>query len=349
MDAYFASIEIRENPSLRGKPVIVGGNPHSRGVVSTCSYEARKYGIHSGMSSYQAWQLCKDAIFVYPHFDLYKKVSKQIESIFRKYSDIVEITSLDEAYIEIDMMDAEKESPVKIASLIKKEIFEKTSLTASAGVSYNKFLAKIGSDLEKPDGLVFIPPEKAQEVLFSLPIDKFHGIGKITASRMAQMGILMGKDLFQIELSELIKRFGKTGSFFYHVVRGIDERKLITGSAPKSISSENTFTEDLDDFSIISHELYRLCTKLANRMKNKELLGKHLFIKLKYDNFETITKSLVLSFPTNDAEIIHEMAEKLLIRHWQQNRKIRLLGIGFTKLEEHNAEEQSDLFEKDIL
>lgn len=349
MDAYFAAIEIRDNPSLKGKPVVVGGNPQSRGVVSTCSYEARKFGIHSGMSSFQAWQLCKNAIFVYPHFETYKKVSKQIETIFREYSDIVEITSLDEAYLEIPSNNNKEDTAVDIALLIKQNIYETTRLTASAGVSYNKFLAKIGSDLEKPDGLVYISPERAQEVLFNLPIHKFHGIGKVTAARMSQMGIKSGKELYNIELSEMVRRFGKAGSFYYQVVRGIDERELITKSEPKSISNENTFSEDLDDFNTISEELTNITAKLCSRMKNKNITGRFLFLKIKYDNFESITKSAILPYPTNEPELIHEMAERLIIRHWQQNRKIRLLGVGFTKLEQNLINEQPDLFANDIL
>lgn len=349
MDAYFAAIEIRENPSLKGKPLIVGGNPQSRGVVSTCSYEARKHGIHSGMSSFQAWQLCKNAIFVYPRFEIYKQVSRQIEAIFRNYSEIVEITSLDEAYIELKTNDSNGEYVVETAKQIKRAIFKETELTASAGVSYNKFLAKIGSDLEKPDGLVYIPPERTQEILFKLPIHRFYGIGKVTAARMAQMGILTGKDLYQISLPEMIRRFGKPGCFYYQVVRGIDERELVTHSEPKSISNENTFSEDLDDYTLISNEIKRIAFKLSGRMKKKQLLGKYLFLKMKYDNFESVMKSLILPFPTNDPEFITEMAERLVIRHWQQNRKIRLIGIGFNKLEQNTQEEQPDLFESDDL
>lgn len=195
MDAYFAAIEIRENPSLKGKCVIVGGPPNSRGVVSTCSYEARKYGVRSGMSSFQAWKLCPQAVFVHSSFKLYKEISAQIREIFYSWTDLVEPMSLDEAYLDVTENKKNEADPVLIAKEIKRMVHETTQLTCSAGVSYNKFLAKIGSDLNKPDGLTVIDKESAQDILFALPIGKFHGIGKVTAARMQKMGILNGADL----------------------------------------------------------------------------------------------------------------------------------------------------------
>jgi len=192
MDAFYAAVEIRENPSLKGKPLIVGGHPQSRGIVATCSYEARAFGIHSGMSSAMAWQLCKSAIFVHPNFKLYKEISEQVRDIFYRHTDLVETMSLDEAYLDVSDGSDNLDKAVEIAKAIKSAILQETRLTASAGVSYNKFLAKIGSDLHKPDGLVIIPPEKAQEVLFKLPIGRFHGIGRVTAARMEQFGIHNG-------------------------------------------------------------------------------------------------------------------------------------------------------------
>ncbi|HOY85746.1 MAG TPA: DNA polymerase IV, partial [Candidatus Syntrophosphaera sp.] len=204
MDAYFAAIEIREDPSLKGKCVIVGGSPNGRGVVSTCSYEARKFGVHSGMSSHQAWKLCPQGIFVHSHFKLYKEISEQIRAIFHHYTDLVEPLSLDEAYLDVTQNKADEPDPVEIARQIKAEILATTRLTCSAGVSYNKFLAKIGSDLQKPDGLCVITPENAQEILFGLPVEKFHGIGRVTAARMNKMGIHNGEDLHAREMLDLI-------------------------------------------------------------------------------------------------------------------------------------------------
>ncbi len=342
MDAYYAAVEIRENPTLKSKPLIVGGHPQSRGVVSTCSYEAREYGIHSGMSSFQAWQLCKSAIFVYPNFTLYKEISNQIREIFHSYTDIVETMSLDEAYMDVTENKINEPDALKIAIMIKQDILNTTRLTASAGVSYNKFLAKIGSELNKPDGLADIPPEKAQEVLFNLPIHKFYGIGKVTAARMKQMGIFNGKDLYQLELKDMIKHFGKAGVFYYYVVRGIDDREVITYSDPKSISCETTFDTDVDNLQELTEVLAKLADKLSFRMNSKQISGQLLSLKIKYDNFENINRTLSLESLTNDRDIIYNGAEQLLILAWDGKRKIRLLGIGLNKLDignERNCEQ----------
>lgn len=333
MDAFFAAVEIRENPALHGKCVIVGGHPQSRGVVSTCSYEARKYGIHSGMPSSQAWQLCKHAVFVHSSFGLYKEISNQIKAIFLQYAEKVESMSLDEAYLDVTDNALDIASAEHIAQNIKKDIWDMTGLTASAGVSYNKFLAKIGSDLRKPDGLAVITPEQAQDILFNLPIGKFHGIGKVTAARMQKMGIFNGKDLYGIELRDMIRHFGKMGVFFYYVVRGIDDRQVITAHDPKSISCETTFREDVDSLAELLDALNKLATKLAFRMNSKQIWGQLLTLKIKYDNFESVSRNVSLSMLTNDREIICKTSEQMLLQMWDGSRKIRLLGIGINKLE----------------
>lgn len=346
MDAYYAAVEIRENPTLEGKPLIVGGHPQSRGVVSTCSYAARKFGIHSGMSSFQAWQLCKHAIFVFPNFKLYKEISDQIREIFYQYTDNVETMSLDEAYLDVTDNKINEPSAEVIAKAIKEQILKKTKLTCSAGVSYNKFLAKIGSELQKPDGLVVIPPEKAQEILFNLPIEKFHGIGKVTAARMKNVGINTGKDLFQVELKDMIRRYGKMGVFYYYVVRGIDEREIIPYSDPKSISCETTLDEDSDNFQDLTEVLAKLADKLSFRMQTKQINGMLLNIKIKYDNFESVTKSIPMSQLTNDRDTIFKYSEQLLIQQWDGNRKVRLLGIGLNKLDTAVNNEQLELWDR---
>lgn len=333
MDAYFASIEIREDPSLKGKCVIVGGLPDSRGVVATCSYEARKYGIHSGMSSYQAWKLCPQAVFVPGHFKLYKEVSEQIRSIFHNYTDLVEPVSLDEAYLDVTENKLNEPDAVKIARLIKQDIWNTTNLTCSAGVSYNKFLAKIASELEKPDGLSVITEDNTQEILFLLPIEKFFGIGKVTAARMKKMGIKNGEDLYKQDLSDLIRNFGKAGVYYYQVLRGIDNREVITEFEPKTVSCENTFDRDLDEVNEILTELKQLIERLINRLALKGITAKNIFIKIKYDNFEVITRSCPLPEPTADRTILYENAEKLLLANWDNSRKIRLLGVGVGKLD----------------
>lgn len=333
MDAYFAAIEIRENPDLKGKCVIVGGSPNSRGVVSTCSYEARKFGVHSGMSSHQAWKLCPEGIFVHSHFQLYKEVSEQIREIFHKFSDLVEPMSLDEAYLDVTENKVAEPDPEKIARRIKAEILAKTRLTCSAGVSFNKFLAKLGSELNKPDGLCVITEENAQEILFALPIEKFHGIGRVTAARMRKLGIHNGEDLYKRELREMIRHFGKIGVYYYQVVRGIDNREVITESEPKSISCESTFYTDLGELEELIAELRDLVDRLVNRMSFKSIQGKNIVIKIKYDNFEYITRSCPLPEPTADKNILFDYAQKLLIANWDAGRKIRLLGVGVGKLD----------------
>lgn len=333
MDAYYAAIEVREDPSLKGKAVVVGGPPNSRGVVSTCSYEARVFGIHSGMPSSQAWRLCPQAIFVYPHFSIYKEVSAQIREIFFQYTDLVEPMSLDEAYLDVTENKVGECYATEIAKRIKAEILATTKLTCSAGVSYNKFLAKIGSELKKPDGLVIIPPHKAQEVLFDLPIEKFHGIGKVTAARMQKLGIKNGEDLYQMELKDLMKHFGKVGHFFFFIVRGIDNREVITEHEPKSISNENTFSTDIDSIDFLLSELRRIADKVSNRMMYKKIQGQSVILKLKYDNFELITRNATLPIMTSDREMIYKLAEQLLFQHWDQSRKVRLIGIGINKLD----------------
>lgn len=340
MDAYFAAIEIREDPSLKGKCVIVGGPPNSRGVVSTCSYEARKYGIHSGMSSYQAWNLCPQAVFVHSHFKLYKEISLQVRQIFYKWTDLVEPMSLDEAYLDVTENKFGEDSAELIAKAIKQEVYDTTRLTCSAGVSYNKFLAKIGSDLYKPDGLALIPPEKAQEILFALPIGKFHGIGKVTAARMQKLGIKSGKELHGWELKDLLKIFGKAGLFYYHVVRGIDNREVITEFEPKSISCESTFDTDIDSMDELFAILRKLSERLATRMAQKGIRGNNIVLKLKYDNFEYITRSCSMRGSAHDPEVLYKYGEQLLVAHWDSSRKVRLLGLGVGKLDTGNDCEQ---------
>lgn len=333
MDAYFAAIEIREDPSLKGKCVIVGGNPNGRGVVSTCSYEARKFGVRSGMSSHQAWKLCPQGIFVRSHFQLYKEVSGQIREIFHRYTDLVEPMSLDEAYLDVTENKLGEPDAVEIARQVKADILATTRLTCSAGVSFNKFLAKIGSELQKPDGLSVITEANAREILFALPIEKFHGIGRVTAARMKKMGIHTGEDLHRQEMIDMIRHFGKTGLYYYQVVRGIDNREVITESEPKSISCESTFPTDLGAIEDLLEELQDLVDKLVNRMAYKSIQAHNLILKIKYDNFECITRSRPLPEVSSDKALLFEYAQKLLVENWDEGRKIRLLGVGVGKLD----------------
>ncbi|HPV15674.1 MAG TPA: DNA polymerase IV [Candidatus Cloacimonadota bacterium] len=344
MDAFYAAIEIRENPSLKGKCLIVGGSPNSRGVVSTCSYEARKFGVHSAMPCSQAWRLCPQAVFVEPNFVLYKEASAKIREVFNRYTPLVEPISLDEAYLDVTENLINEPDSIVIAKRIKQDILEQTQLTCSVGVSFNKFLAKIGSELRKPDGLSQITPENAPEILFSLPIGKFHGIGNVTAAKMQKMGIHTGADLHEWSAVDLVSHFGKMGMFFYNVVRGIDEREVISYREPKSISCEHTFNEDISEMGELVQHLKELVERLVSRMNNKQIQGKNIMLKIKYDNFELVTRSVSLNQSTADKKIILKQAQKLLVENWDESRKIRLLGVGLSRLDLGSGTSNEQLF-----
>jgi len=295
------------------------------------------------MASHQAWKLCPQGVFVHSSFGLYKEVSQQIRDIFFRYTELVEPVSLDEAYLDVGGSCPSLDDAVQIAIAIKADILATTRLTCSAGVSINKFLAKIGSDMNKPDGLTVISPETAPELLFKLPIGKFHGIGRVTAAKMEKLGIHNGADLYQWELKDLMKRFGKVGLFYYNVVRGIDTREVITSWDPKSISCENTFYTDIADVGELIGKLQDLVDRLVNRMSFKGIQGKNIVIKIKYDNFDLITRSCALPEITADKSVIFEYAQKLLVANWDESRKIRLLGVGVGKLDLGNDDANCQL------
>ena len=247
MDAFFAAVEQRDNPELRGKPVIVGGDPGGRGVVATCSYEARRFGIHSAMSCARAYRLCPQARFVPPRFEAYRTVSLQIREIFHQYTDLVEPLSLDEAFLDVTDNKPAIQSATWVAQEILQKIKQVTGLTASAGVSYNKFLAKIASDMHKPDGLTVVTPEQAKAFIEVLPVRRFHGVGRVTEKRMQTLGILTGADLKKRPQQELDKNFGKAGQYYYQIARGIDLRPVLPNRVRKSIGKETTLSEDIAD------------------------------------------------------------------------------------------------------
>jgi len=333
MDAFFAAVEVRDNPQYKGKPLIVGGDPNSRGVVSTCSYEARRYGIHSAMPSSHAYRLCPHAIFVRGRFEAYREASEIVKSIFYEYTDLVEPVSIDEAYLDVTENIHGIDSATEIARQIRQKIFERTQLTASAGVSYNKFLAKIGSDLDKPDGLVVIPPNKAAEVLDKLPIGKFHGIGKKSEEKMKKLGITNGFELRKWSLKDLLKHFGKVGSFYYYIVRGIDEREVKTNRIRKSIGMERTFSIDINDNEEMIEYLKKFAAKLSGKMREKRVKAKTLTLKIKYSNFDLVTKCRSLSDAFDDEKIIAHLAQRMLVETIAANNKIRLLGLSLSHLE----------------
>ena len=305
MDAFYASIEQRDNPALKGKPVTVGGNPQSRGVVATCSYEARQYGIHSAMPCKTAYKRCPYAIFVRPRFEVYKQVSYEIREIFYKYTDLVEPLSLDEAFLDVTENKLNIKYATDVAKMIKKEIYEKTGLTASAGVSYNKFLAKLASDYNKPNGLTVIREDNAQSFLDNLPIRKFFGIGKVTQKTLKGLGVENGYDLRQMEINELEFIFKNRGYLFYQLARGIDHREVEPHRERKSIGAETTLTEnlDLEDEKLINI-LDELCEEVANRAKYLKKMGRTVTLKIKYGDFRQITRSASLTNPIDTHEDI---------------------------------------------
>jgi DNA polymerase-4 len=332
MDAYFAAVEQRDFPQLRGKPVIVGGDPGSRGVVATASYEARKYGIHSAMASATALRLCPQAIFVKPRFSVYKKVSGEIRAIFYEYTDLVEPLSLDEAFLDVTENKKEISSATIIAREILDSIYKKTGLTASAGVAPNKFVAKIASDIQKPSGLTVISPEKVEKFIAELPIGKFYGVGKKTEEKMKKLGIYTGKQLRQWPLEELIRHFGKAGHYFYQVARGIDKRPVMPHRERKSIGVENTFRKDLRNRNEYLAELNKISAELAKRIKAKNSGGYTLTLKLKDNNFRVSSKQHTFSHIIMDADEIYSIAQRLLNELLPRPRPVRLLGLSVHNL-----------------
>lgn len=338
MDAFFASVEQRDNPSLRGKPVVVGGKPDSRGVVAAASYEARQYGIHSAMPCSQAYRKCPQTIFVKPGFEAYKKVSRQIRAIFLQYTDIIEPLSLDEAYLDVTVNKVNQQSATIIAEQIRSEIYQQTGLTASAGVSYNKFLAKTASDINKPNGIKVILPDEGEVFVSELPIGKFYGIGKVTEKKMQQLGILTGRDLKEKSLEFLKQHFKNSASYFYSVSRGIDDRPVKgTRSPRKSLSNETTFATDIDNIKDLHNYLRQLVKEVAEDLKHQQLMGKTVTLKVKYDNFEQVTRSQTFQQAINDDKQIYQVVKSLLTSTEAGVRKVRLLGVGLSSFNESES------------
>ncbi len=334
MDAFYASVEQRDFPEYRGKPIIVGGPPEGRGgVVATASYEARKFGIRSAMPSKTAQRLCPHAIFVYPRFDAYKAVSAQIHDILHRYTDIVEPLSLDEAYLDVTKDKQGIGFAMNIASLIKQAIREELQLTASAGVSINKFVAKIASDMDKPDGLTFIGPSAIKAFMEKLPVEKFFGVGKVTAAKMKAMGLHTGADLKKIPETEMIAHFGKPGKFYYQVVRGIDNREVQPHRETKSVSVEDTYQEDLTIKEAMLPELETLSEKLATRLKNFGLKGRTVTVKFKFHDFVIMTRSQSLPELVNDQHNIFNVVKLILDKAPVDEKRVRLLGVGISNFE----------------
>jgi DNA polymerase-4 len=334
MDAFYASVEQMDNPELMGKPVAVGGN-RERGVVAAASYEARKYGVRSAMSSKLASIKCPHLIFVKPRFERYKELSHQIREVFYEYTDLVEPLSLDEAFLDVTANKVHNPSATLIAKEIRAKIKTVTGLNASAGISYNKFLAKVASDINKPNGQAVITPEQAPAFLEKLPIEKFYGIGKVTAEKMKKFGIHNGWDLKQYSLNFLVQRFGKSGAHYYDIVRGIHLSEVHPHRDRKSLSVETTFDMDLFDREELAVAMERLLEELFRRLDKNDIKGRTLTLKLKYRDFTLQTRSKSLERYLSKEEIV-EMAKELLDQE-ALKMPIRLMGLGISNFDKGKA------------
>lgn len=343
MDAFYASVEQRDHPEYRGKAIIVGGSPEGRGgVVATASYEARKFGVHSAMSSKRAFQLCPHAIFLYPRFEAYKEVSRNIRAIFRRYTDLVEPLSLDEAYLDVTQDNLNIGSAVTIATEIKKAIATELNLTASAGISVNKFVAKIASALKKPDGLTFIGPSHIEKFMEGLPVEKFFGVGRVTAEKMKERGLHTGADLKKLSEHELVKEFGKAGHFYFKIVRGIDNRAVEPNRETKSVGAEDTFSYDLNLVEEMNRELEKLSAIVVKRLRLHGLKGRTVTVKIKYSDFRIITRSQSFLVPIDDEETIATTARRLLGGTDPADSKIRLLGVTLSNFHDAGSRTEKD-------
>lgn len=348
MDAFYASIEQRDNPKYKGKPLIVGGDPNRRGVVATCSYEARKYGIHSAMPSSTAYKLCPKAIFIRPRMEVYKKVSRQVMNILNEYSNLVEPLSLDEAFVDVSKSKRCKGSATLIALEIKERIFKEVGLTASAGVSFNKFLAKMASDFRKPDGITVITEENSKNFIRKLPIGKFFGVGRVTKNKLNNIGVFKGEDLLGFSEKELIDILGDRGKILYEFARGIDNRQVNPYRIRKSIGKEITLREDIEDIE----EMIEILEKIAERVSESLCLlnkkGKTVTLKVKFNDFKHITRSITLEHFLKEQKEIMECVKDLISIVNFKNKKVRLLGITISSLEENIIIEEREQLSFDV-
>ncbi len=341
MDAFYASVEQRDDPSLRGLAVAVGGG--HRGVVTAASYEARPFGVRSAMPSVTAKRKCPDLIFVKPRFDVYRSVSQQIRAIFLDYTELVEPLSLDEAYLDVTQDRRGLGSARAVAEEIRRRIREECELTASAGVSYCKFIAKLASDYRKPDGLTVITPERGPEFVASLPVARFHGIGPVTAKKMEALGILTGADLREWSLPALEAQFGTSGSWYHRICRGIDEREVKPDRPYKSVSAERTFDEDLTDPDRLAAELEQIAGYAWDRVRRSEVTGRTVTLKVKFGDFTTITRSKSFGSAVVRLETFTFAGQSLLAVLHPLPKGIRLLGLGLHNLSEGSAEPPKQL------
>ncbi|MBK1725985.1 DNA polymerase IV [Halorhodospira neutriphila] len=342
MDAFFAAVEQRDDPALRGRPVVVGGSPQGRGVVAAASYEARAFGIRSAMPAARAQRLCPEAVFLRPRFGDYRAVTARLHAIFADYATAIEPLSLDEAYLEVTGVQRCAGSATRMAEAIRARIREETGLTASAGVSYNKLLAKLASDEDKPDGLCVVPPEQGAAFIARQPVARLHGVGPATAERMAALGIRTVADLRAWGLADLHQRFGSRAATLYDAARGVDHRPVQPRRQRKSIGAERTYAEDTADLAVIHERLEPLIQEVAARLARHGLAARTATLKLRYADFQAITRQVSPAYPVAAAEEIAALMPALLAETEAGRRPVRLLGVSVSGLQPRTA--QGDLF-----
>ena len=347
MDQFFAAVEQLDQPELRGKPIAVGHDAE-RGVVSTASYEARRYGVHSAQSIQVAKRLCPQLIIVEPHFQRYKEVSAQLHEIFHEYTDLIEPISLDEAFLDVTENKKGMSLGVDIAREIKQRIRETTGLTASAGVSYCKFLAKIASDWRKPDGLTVVHPDKALDFIARLKVEKIWGVGQKTAEKLHRMGVFTGLDLRNMPLSRLTQEFGKIGQVFYDFSRGIDNRPVVSEWERKSVSCERTFEADISDNAAVTIHLYHTVLELVRRIEKNSFEGRTLTLKVKFLDFQQITRSITVDHTLRTKDDILPLAKQLMAEVEYHSHPIRLLGLGVSNQKASALEETRNWIELEL-
>ena len=345
MDAFYASVEERDQPELAGKPLIVGGTPEGRGVVAAANYVVRQFGVHSAMPTATALMLCPEAIVLPPRLDHYSKVSAEIREIFGRYTPLVEPLSLDEAFLDVTGSESLFGSAVEMAHTIRREIRKELRLVASVGVAPNKFLAKIASDLDKPDGLVVVDPDRVQEFLDPLNVGRIWGVGRVTGETFSRLGVQTIADLRQLPIETLRQHFGSSGEHFWNLAHGIDDRPVVPDREAKSISHETTFAQDISDGEVLRSWLLELTEQVGCRLRRHGLRGKVVQIKVRFADFQTITRSETLPEPTNSTQMLWETAADLLnTRLSEQHLPVRLLGMGVNGID-HSQFIQRSLFD----
>ena len=356
MDAFYAAIELRDCPELRGKPVVVGGSPKGRGVISAASYEARKFGIHSAMSAAQALRLCPQAVFIKPRMNHYAAISKQIREIFFNYTSLVEPIAFDEAFLDVSGCERLFGDAVTIARKVKDQIKSETGLVASAGVAPNKFLAKVASDLEKPDGLTVVDPDRVQEFLDPLPISRIWGVGKVTEAKFGSLGVHTVADLRRLTVDAMKKQFGINSQHFWNLARGIDSRGVVPDRHAKSISHETTFGRDVDDVEVLRAWIIELSDQVARRLRRYGIVGKTVNLKIRYSDFRTFSRASTLPVATSSTRELSDTAAEVLVQaivpgtlgsQTRIEQGIRLLGMGVSNLTHPAEKSQMLLFDQD--